>query len=106
MGDVLRRFPFCKASKPARQSVTNVGRTAVQLGGVLPVLFRQVARAGGSGTVTRNCQKQSFREQFPMTRTPSFGNSYLINLKEVQIGIGIGKFPEMNFQELRIGKRD
>ena len=46
--DVLRRFPFFKAEKPARHSVTNRGRTAVQIEGVLPVLFRQVVRVGGS----------------------------------------------------------
>ena len=30
IGSVLRRFPFSKAYKPARHSVTNGGRTAVQ----------------------------------------------------------------------------
>ena len=48
IGCVLRRFPFSKALKPARHSVTNGGRTAVQIGGVPPVLFRQVVRVGGS----------------------------------------------------------
>ena len=42
----MQRFPFFKAYQPARHSVTNGGRTAVQIGGVLPVLFRQVVRAG------------------------------------------------------------
>ena len=37
---VLRRSSFFKAWKPARHSVKNGGRTAVQIGGVLPVLFR------------------------------------------------------------------
>ena len=49
IGGVLRRFPFFKAWKPASHSVTNGGRTAVQIGDVpLPVLFRQVVRVGGS----------------------------------------------------------
>ena len=34
--------------KPARQSDTNGRRIAVQIGGVLPVLFRRVVRVGGS----------------------------------------------------------
>ena len=44
-------FPFLLqglSKKPARHSVTNGGLIAVQIGGVLPVLFRQVVRAGGS----------------------------------------------------------
>ena len=48
IGGVLRRFPFSEAQKPARHSVTNGARTAVQIRGVLPVLFRQVIEVGGS----------------------------------------------------------
>ena len=42
----MRRFPLLKAQKPARHGVTNGGplggRNAVQIGGILPVLFRQI----------------------------------------------------------------
>ena len=47
MGGVLRRFPFSKALKPAWHSVTKGGRTAAQIGGVPPVLLRQVLRGRG-----------------------------------------------------------
>ena len=53
--------------------ITNGGRTVVQIGGVLPVLFRQVVRVGGSWTVPRNVcidERKSkifwdFKEQWP-----------------------------------------
>ena len=35
IGRVLRPFPFFKAWKPARHSITNGARSAVQIGGVL-----------------------------------------------------------------------
>ena len=53
IGGVLRCFLFFEAEKPARHSVTNTGCTAVQIGGVLPVLLRQVVRVGGLETVPK-----------------------------------------------------
>ena len=45
IGGVLRRFPFFKAWKPARKSVTNGERTNWRRAAVL---FRHVVRVGGS----------------------------------------------------------
>ena len=36
MGGVLQGFPFFEAYKPGKYGDTNGGRTAVQIGGVLP----------------------------------------------------------------------
>ena len=48
-------FPFLQSFEASEHSVTNGGRTAVQIGGVPPVLFRQVVRVGGFRTVPTAC---------------------------------------------------
>ena len=48
IGRVLRRFPFLKALKPARHSVSSGGRTAVKIGDVLPMLSDKLYGVGGS----------------------------------------------------------
>ena len=46
--EVLWRFPFLEGLEASEAQRYKWGRTAVQIGSVPPVLFRQVVRVGGS----------------------------------------------------------